>query len=132
MFVPVILKVLALTVITRLTDAELLEMGLAPSVCHQVQRLATLAAHSGCHGIVASAHEALYLTTLPPPGTLMVTPGIQLAGANPNDQARVATPEFARGAGASLVVIGRSITQAENPQSAYAQACAGMAQTWVG
>lgn len=101
------LKVLALTVITSLTDVELPEIGIAPSVRHQVQRLATLAAHCGCHGIVASAHEASYLTTLLPPGTLMVIPGIQLAGANANDQARVATPEFARQAGASHVVIGR-------------------------
>jgi orotidine-5'-phosphate decarboxylase len=52
------LRVLALTVITSLTDKELPEIGLAPSVRQQVERLATLAAHCGCHGIVASAHEA--------------------------------------------------------------------------
>jgi orotidine-5'-phosphate decarboxylase len=121
------LKVLALTVITSLTDMELPEIGLAPSVRQQVQRLATLATHCGCHGIVASAHEAAYLKALLPPGTLIVTPGIQLAGANANDQSRVATPEFARRAGASHVVIGRSITQAADPLSAYALANAGMA-----
>lgn len=126
------LKVLALTVITSLTDSELPEIGLAPSVRDQVQRLATLAAHCGCHGIVASAHEASYLTTLLPPGTLMVTPGIQLAGVKANDQVRVATPEFARQAGATHVVIGRSITQAEDPESAYALACTGMMQDRAG
>lgn len=126
------LKVLALTVITSLTDKELPEIGLAPSVRQQVERLATLAAHCGCHGIVASAHESAYLTTLLPPGTLVVTPGIQLAGGHANDQARVATPEFARQAGASHVVIGRSITQAASPQAAYALAYAGMAAPSAG
>lgn len=123
------LKVLALTVITSLTDKELPEIGLAASVHRQVERLAVLAAHCGCHGIVASAHEAAYLTTLLPPGTLIVTPGIQLAGAGANDQARIATPVFARQAGASHVVIGRSITQAANPHAAYVSAAASMAET---
>ncbi|MDC8771715.1 orotidine-5'-phosphate decarboxylase [Roseateles albus] len=120
------LKVLALTVITSLTDNELPEIGLAPSVRLQVERLAKLAAVSGCHGVVASANEATYITTLLPAGSLIVTPGIQLAGASSNDQARVATPAFARQAGASHVVIGRSITQAENPKAAFASALSSM------
>ncbi len=62
----------------------------------------------------------------------MVTPGIQLAGVKANDQVRVATPEFARQAGATHVVIGRSITQAEDPESAYALACTGMMQDRAG
>ena len=120
------LKVLALTVITSLTDDELPEIGLPPSVRQQVERLAKLAASSGCHGVVASAMEAAYVTPLMPPGSWVVTPGIQLAGASANDQARVATPAFARQAGASHVVIGRSITQAEDPRAAFASATAGM------
>lgn len=120
------LGVLALTVITSLGDTELPEIGLAPSVRQQVERLALLAARCGCHGIVASAHEAAYLAALLPPGTWIVTPGIQLAGAGANDQARVATPEFARRAGATHVVIGRSITQAACPQEAFVAASAGM------
>jgi orotidine-5'-phosphate decarboxylase len=126
------LKVLALTVITSLTDNELPEIGLAPSVRLQVQRLAQLAAHCACHGVVASAHEATYLKTLLPPGTLIVTPGIQLGGASANDQARVATPEFARRAGATHVVIGRSITQASDPLAAFISATAGMAAASAG
>lgn len=121
------LKVLALTVITSLTDSELPEIGLAPSVRLQVERLAQLAADCGCHGVVASAHEASYLKTLLPPGMLIITPGIQLEGARSNDQERVATPEFACQAGATHVVIGRSITQASNPQAAFVSAMAGMA-----
>jgi len=126
------LRVLALTVITSLTDEELPEVGLAPSVRQQVERLAILAVKCGCHGVVASAHEASYLASLLPPGTLIVTPGIQLAGTGANDQARVATPEFACRAGATHVVIGRSITQAEFPHEAFASALAGMAAASAG
>jgi len=126
------LKVLALTVITSLTDEELPEVGLASSVHQQVERLATLAARCGCHGIVASAHEAAFLTKLLPPGTLIVAPGIQLAGVSGNDQARVATPEFARRAGATHVVIGRAITQAASPHEAFVAACASFAAAGEG
>lgn len=121
------LKVLALTVITSLTDNELPEIGLAPSVRLQVERLAQLAVACGCDGIVASAQEARDLKTLLPRGALIVTPGIQLAGASANDQARAATPEFAFQAGATHVVVGRSITQASNPRAAFASATAGIA-----
>lgn len=90
------LKVLALTVITSLRDNDLPEIGIAPSVRQQVERLANLAASCGCHGIVASANEAGYLSNQLPRGMLIVTPGIQLAGAVANDQAQVASPAFAR------------------------------------
>jgi orotidine-5'-phosphate decarboxylase len=126
------LKVLALTVITSLTDADLPEVGLQPSVRAQVERLASLAVSCGCHGVVASAHEATFLAAMLPKGTLIVTPGIQLGNAGTNDQARVATPEAARIAGATHVVIGRSITQSANPVSAFAAASAAMAATGAG
>lgn len=126
------LKVLALTVITSLADKELPEIGLAPSVRQQVERLAMLAASCGCHGVVASAHEASYLKTLLPAGMLIITPGIQLAGDNANDQARVATPEFARRAGATHVVIGRSITQAASPREAFSLVSAIMSPARAG
>lgn len=120
------LKVLALTVITSLTDSDLPEIGLAPSVQEQVERLARLAAACGCHGVVASANEAAYLVSQLPQGMLIVTPGIQLAGAAANDQARIATPQLARKAGATHIIVGRSITQAANPQAAFRTAIAGM------
>ena len=120
------LKVLALTVITSLTDHDLPELGLAPSVRQHVERLAQLASRCACHGVVASAQEAAYLTRLLPAGTLVVTPGIQLPGTAGNDQARIATPAFARQAGASHVVIGRAITQAASPVAAFNSALASM------
>ena len=118
------LKVLALTVITSLSDGDLPELGLAPSVKEQVLRLADLAAKSGCHGVVASAQEAGYLRGILPEAMLIVTPGIQLLDSNSNapDQSRVATPYFAASAGASHVVLGRAIAKAVDPHQAFAYA----------
>jgi len=121
------LKVIALTVITSLSDEDLPEIGLAPSVRAQVERLAVLAAECGCHGVVASANEAEYLAQRLPAGTLIVTPGIQLAGDKDNDQMRVATPQAARAMGATHIVIGRSITQASDPVRAFREATNAMA-----
>jgi len=116
------LQVLALTVVTSLTDKELPEIGLAPSVQAQVERLARLSAACGCHGVVASAHEAAFLRGFLPFGSLIVTPGIHLPGASANDQARGATPQVAALAGATHIVIGRGITGSSNPAAAFAAA----------
>ncbi|TDM09654.1 MAG: orotidine-5'-phosphate decarboxylase [Ideonella sp. MAG2] len=120
------LNVLALTVITSLKDQDLPEIGLAASVNDQVERLALLAARCDCHGIVASVAEAALLAKVLPAHMLKVTPGIQFSEASHNDQARVATPRMARQAGATHVVIGRAITGAADPQSAFAGALADM------
>lgn len=120
------LRVLALTVITSLDDSDLAEIGWAPSVRQQVERLALLAAKAGCHGVVASALEASYLSGMLPPGILIVCPGVQLPGTAANDQRRVSTPQFARQAGATHVVMGRSVTQAPDPLAAFRAAVAGM------
>lgn len=116
------LKILALTVITSLSDEDLPEIGLAPSVDAQVERLALLASKSGCHGVVASAREAKRLRQILPAGALIVCPGIQLLGSEGKDQARVAAPAAAAEAGASHVVIGRAITAASDPVSAFRSA----------
>jgi orotidine-5'-phosphate decarboxylase len=116
------LKVLALTVITSLSDADLPDIGPPPSVEAQVSRLAALAASSGCHGVVASALEAGYLRQQLPAGTLIVTPGIQLPDSAGSDQARVATPKVAAAAGATHVVVGRAIAAANDPLAAYRSA----------
>nr|WP_295781150.1 orotidine-5'-phosphate decarboxylase [Rhodoferax sp.] len=118
------LMVLALTVITSLSDSDLSEIGLAPSVEQQVLRLANLAAEAGCHGVVASVLEAAYLRRILPPGMLIVTPGIQLSSASATDQARIASPQAAATAGASHVVIGRAIAKAADPRKAFSDALA--------
>lgn len=119
------LRVLALTVITSLRDQDLPEIGLAPSIQAQVERLALLACAQGCHGIVASAQEAARLRALLPISALIVTPGIQLPESGATDQARMATPAAAARAGASHIVIGRAITQASDPLAALLQAREG-------
>jgi orotidine-5'-phosphate decarboxylase len=112
------LKILGLTVITSLSDADLPEVGLAPSVKDQVLRLAALASSAGCHGVVASAQEASYLRSALPSGTLIVCPGIQLS-ATATDQARVASPAAAAKAGATHIVLGRAIASASEPAAAF-------------
>ena len=114
------LNVLALTVITSLRDEDLRELGLDTTVAEQVVRLAKLAAAAGCHGVVASAHEARLLRDLLPPEMLIVTPSTQLQTDAKNDQARVATPFDAICWGASHIVIGRSISRSPNPSEAFA------------
>jgi orotidine-5'-phosphate decarboxylase len=114
------LKILGLTVITSLSDADLPEIGLAPSVKDQVLRLAALAGRAGCHGVVASAQEAAYLRSALPSSSLIVCPGIQLsAAATATDQARVASPAAAAKAGATHIVLGRAIASASEPAAAF-------------
>ncbi len=119
------LRVLALTVITSLSDQDLPEIGLAPSVQDQVERLARLSAAAGCHGVVASVREAAYLRHILPAGSLIVTPGIQLPDSLASDQVRVATPQAAAIAGASHIIVGRAITAAADPRAVFALAVAG-------
>lgn len=116
------LRVLALTVITSLKDSDLPEIGLEPSVQQQVRRLARLAADAGCHGVVASAHEAELIKSILPVGMLIVTPGIQLPDSRANDQARTASPQAAATAGATHIVVGRAVAKAAEPHKAFAQA----------
>jgi orotidine-5'-phosphate decarboxylase len=113
------LRILGLTVITSLADADLPEVGLAPSVEQQVRRLAALASAAGCHGVVASVREASFLRESLPPNALVVCPGIQLPESGDTDQVRVATPAAAVRAGATHIVVGRAISAAADPVAAY-------------
>jgi orotidine-5'-phosphate decarboxylase len=121
------IQVLALTVITSLGDEDLPEIGLASSVQAQVDRLAMLAVSAGCGGVIASVHEAARVSKLLPPGMAVITPGIGFDGIAGKDQSRVATPQAARQAGATHIVVGRAIAQAPDPAQAYARARAGFA-----
>jgi orotidine-5'-phosphate decarboxylase len=112
------LRILALTVITSLTDSELPELGLEPDVQKQVRRLAVLAVECGCHGVVASVQEAADLKALLPADAWIVTPGIQLPDSSRTDQMRVATPQQAVQAGATHMIVGRAVTAALEPRVA--------------
>jgi orotidine-5'-phosphate decarboxylase len=122
------LQVLALTVITSMGEHDLAEVGVSGSVLEQVERLALLAAAAGCHGVVASPREAMLLRQSLPPAMLIVTPGTQLAGEAKSDQARTATPSQAMLAGATHLIVGRSITRASDPVVAFLAICSEVAE----
>jgi orotidine-5'-phosphate decarboxylase len=110
--------VLAVTVLTSLSSADLEEIGVCGDVDAQVLRLAQLAINAGCGGVVASAQEASRLRQSLGTGFTLVTPGIRPSGGVAGDQARVVTPEDAIRAGANYLVVGRPITASDDPQAA--------------
>jgi orotidine-5'-phosphate decarboxylase len=113
--------VLAVTVLTSLSDADLQELGIAGDVLSQVLRLGALARAAGCGGLVASAQEARELRKALGEGFAIVTPGVRPAGASAGDQARVVTPKDAIAAGATYLVVGRPILEAPDPAKAAQQ-----------
>ena len=113
--------VLAVTVLTSLSDADLQELGIAGNVLSQVLRLGALARAAGCGGLVASAHEARELRKVLGEGFAIVTPGVRPTGAPAGDQARVVTPKDAIAAGATYLVVGRPILEAPDPAKAAQQ-----------
>jgi orotidine-5'-phosphate decarboxylase len=115
------LTVLAVTVLTSLSTADLERIGIHSSPEEQVLRLAKLAKEQGCGGVVASPEEAAKLRQLLGPEMAIVTPGIRPAGADIGDQQRIATPSAAIRAGASHLVVGRPITRAADPKKAAEQ-----------
>ncbi|MFD9518958.1 orotidine-5'-phosphate decarboxylase [Streptomyces sp. NPDC059979] len=138
------LRVLALTVVTSMTAGDLADIGIEADTEEQVLRLARLAVGAGCDGVVASPREAGVLRELLGPDRLIVTPGVTLgpdvpaggpdvpAGGSVGGQAgsagpagghaRAGTPQAAFAAGASHVVVGRSIARAADPVAALRRA----------
>jgi orotidine-5'-phosphate decarboxylase len=113
--------VLGVTVLTSLSDSDLLELGIAGNVLSQVLRLGALARAAGCGGLVASAQEARELRKALGEGFAIVTPGVRPVGASAGDQARVVTPKDAIAAGATYLVVGRPILEAPDPAKAAQQ-----------
>jgi orotidine-5'-phosphate decarboxylase len=111
---------LAVTVLTSFSDADLLEVGVSGNVLSQVLRLGALARSAGCGGLVASAKEARELRRELGEGFAIVTPGVRPAGTAAGDQARVVTPADAIAAGATHLVVGRPILEAADPAQAAA------------
>jgi len=111
-------KLLAITVLTSFDDESWTSIGGQLPIADQVIRLAKLAKESGMDGVVCSALEAKMIREACGPDFLIVTPGIRPSFAATNDQKRIATPSSALQDGASRLVIGRPITQAEHPQEA--------------
>jgi orotidine-5'-phosphate decarboxylase len=110
--------VLAVTLLTSLSDADLQEIGMSGRTLDQVLRLASLAQSSGCGGVVASPHEVREIRRELGEGFAIVTPGVRPRGGSAADQARVATAAEAIAAGATHVVVGRPIIEAADPKAA--------------
>ena len=111
-------KILAVTVLTSLGEADLPGLGITGTVSDQVRRLADLAAAAGVDGLVCSPHEVAALRAQIGSALTLVVPGIRPAGAKGDDQVRVLTPAEAMAAGADHLVIGRPITASPDPAAA--------------
>ena len=110
-------KVVAVTVLTSLDDADLGAIGVSGDSHAQVTRLTELARAAGLDGIVCSGAEVKAAHKLWPQGYFVV-PGVRPAGGELGDQKRVVTPRQALDDGASILVVGRPITKAEDPDQA--------------
>ena len=93
--------------------------GVSRAMADQVVVLAEQAKRAGISGVVASPQEAARLREILGPDAYIVTPGVRPAGAAKGDQSRVATPAEAFANGASHIVVGRPITQADDPAAAF-------------
>ncbi|MCH1492620.1 MAG: orotidine-5'-phosphate decarboxylase [Luminiphilus sp.] len=106
----------AVTVLTRMADEDLEEVGFRGVAVDRVLALAKLAAEAGLDGVVCSAHEATRLRGVMASNFSLVTPGIRLSGDAAGDQKRIVDPVEALRCGADYLVMGRSITGADNPR----------------
>ncbi|MBA3891570.1 MAG: orotidine-5'-phosphate decarboxylase [Gemmatimonadaceae bacterium] len=121
--------VLAVTLLTSLAAGDIAQSWGRGSVDveTEVLRLAALAAGAGAHGVVCGGPEAPHVREQFGDRLAALIPGIRLAGAATHDQARVTTPEAAAAAGARYLVIGRTVTAAEDPARAMAAINASLA-----
>ncbi len=116
------LKVLAVTVLTSLSRADLMEIGFSPELSRDIQeaalRLASLAYRCGADGVVCSAKEVGRIKEAFP-RMITVVPGVRPEWTEfPDDQKRIATPSEAVRAGADYIVVGRPIRESKDPKGA--------------
>lgn len=113
-------KLIGVTILTSTSqEAMNKELGIPGAVLDTVVHYAKNAKEAGLDGVVCSVHEARTIHEACGDKFLTVTPGIRLAGNSVDDQKRVATPALAREQGCDMIVVGRSITKAENPAETY-------------
>lgn len=110
-------KVVAVTMLTSLDESDLSGTGVQGCAHEQVMRLAELAQKAGLDGVVCSGHEVEKVHRQWKDG-FFVVPGLRLADAAKGDQKRVVTPREARDRGASVLVVGRPISRADDPVTA--------------
>ena len=110
-------KLIAVTILTSISNDILRnELLVNADVADVVKKYASNAKEAGLDGVVCSALEAPIIKEM---GLISVTPGIRFADDSKGDQKRVATPAYAKELGSTYIVVGRSITAAENPVAAY-------------
>ncbi len=110
--------VCGVTILTSLDDNDLGAIGVNDPVPDQVERLASLAHKNGLDGMVCSPREISLARTATSPDFKLIVPGIRPSGSAVGDQKRVMTPHDAVTAGANVLVIGRPITEADDPVAA--------------
>lgn len=114
-------RLIAVTVLTSMTEADLREVGIEAAAPEAVMKLSRLAAQCRLDGVVCSAHEAQAIRGRLGDDFLRVTPGIRLPEDAAGDQKRIMTPQSAMACGASYLVIGRSVTRAAEPLAVLAR-----------
>ena len=122
-------QLLAVTVLTSMDAEQVAAIGVDRSPARQVKLLAEMGLSAGINGFVCSPQEVATLRVLTGPEGVLVIPGIRPAGSGVGDQKRIATPADALKQGASYLVVGRPITQAENPAKAAEAILREMAET---
>ncbi len=110
--------IVAVTVLTSMSQEDLQELGMDSPVQSAVSHLAALARQAGTSGVVASAKEAPLIRASCGKDFIIVTPGIRPQGSSPGDQKRTVTPAEAFAAGADYLVIGRPVLEAPDPVQA--------------
>lgn len=111
-------KILGVTILTSLDEAALEQSGFRPGLADRVAQLASLTRQAGLDGVVCSAHEIERIRAECGAGFTLMVPGIRPSGSAVGDQKRVMAPEEALQKGADHLVIGRPITQADDPAGA--------------
>ena len=109
---------IAVTVLTSMNQQTLNQIGIHTDLATHVLNLAKLTQQAGLDGVVCSALEAQMLRSNLGSEFCLVTPGIRPANSSKDDQSRIVTPRDALALGSSYMVIGRPITQANNPLAA--------------
>lgn len=111
------LKLLAVTVLTSVDDADLAADGYSKTTSELVALRAQSAMTDGVDGLICSPLDVRAVRAVTGPGAILVTPGVRSAGASAADQKRIATPAQAIANGADYLVIGRQITRATEPRA---------------
>lgn len=111
-------EILGVTVMTSMTDADLDEAGYAQGVAATVGRRADQARAIGIAGLILSPQELVAMRARVGTSLKLITPGVRPAGAALGDQKRIATPGAAIRDGADALVVGRPVTEAEDPAQA--------------